>query len=149
MSISLPESFVSWYRVLPKPTALLHDHSNDPFLRRNSSPLQHHISSDKPFKAASDTVAERRITVPSIAYNDIPRPSVPVRSPLRNSIVPIRGASADECPGTRKRTASLMEDSPRSRDLSPQPELSQSKFCLCQPDPKIPRPRNGTCAFLL
>ena len=148
MSISIPDPSISWYRVLPKPIALLHDRFSDPFPRRSSSLLQHHITSDKSFEAVSDTVAERRTTVPSIAYNDLPRSSPPSRSPLRNSIVSVGSSYTDEGLVTRKRTASLMEDDPRSRDPSPQTEEAGHKFCLCQPDPKIPRPRNGRCAFL-
>ena len=147
MSISIPEPSISWYRVLPKPTALLHDHFNDPFSRRNSSLLQHHISSDNSFKAASDTTAGRRITVPSIAYSEPPRSSPPSHSPVRTSIVSIGTAYADEGPVTRKRAASLMEDDSQSRDQSPHNEEAGNQYCLCQPDPKIPRPRNGTCIF--
>jgi HMG box factor len=148
MSISIPDPSISWYRVLPKPVALLHDHFNDPFPRRDSSLLQHHITSDNSFKAVSDTIAGRRITVPSIAYSEIPRSSPQIHSPVRNSIVSIGSAYADEGPVTRKRTASLMEDGLQSPDRSPQHEESGNQFCLCQPDPKIPRPRNGTCFFL-
>jgi HMG box factor len=148
MSTSIPDPCISWYRVLPKPTALLHDHFNDPFPRQNSSLLQHHITSDKLCKAVSDAFPGRRITVPSIAYSEISRSSPPVRSPLRNSIGSIGSAYTDEGPVTRKRTASLMEEGPQSPDRPPRNEESGNQFCLCQPDPKIPRPRNGTCFFL-
>lgn len=147
MSISIPGPSISWYRVLPKPPALLHEHFNDPFPRRNSSLLQHHITSDKSFESVSDSIAGRRITVPSIAYSEIPRSSPRIDSPARNSIVSIGSAYTGDAPVSRKRTASLMEDGPHSRDPSPHSEEASNQFCLCQPDPKIPRPRNGTCSF--
>jgi HMG box factor len=57
---------------------------------------------------------------------------------------------------TRKRAASLNTDNSndlRIGDLALQSagfngpataDLARSQICLCQPDPKIPRPRNGT-----
>ena len=147
MSISIPDPTISWYRVLPKPLALRNDHFNDPFSKCNSSLLQHHITSDKSLTAASDITAGRRITVPSIAYTEIPSSSSPSHSPARTSIVSIGSAYTDEGQVARKRAASLMEDNSQSRDQSPQNEDSANQYCLCQPDPKIPRPRNGTCFF--
>jgi hypothetical protein len=148
MSLSIPEPSISWYRVLPKPTALLHDHFHDPFAIQNSSLLQHHITSHKHSKAPSNTSSERRITVPSIAYSEIPKSSPSIRSPLRDSLVSIGNAYTDEGPVTRKRTASLMEGDVQSPDRSSHKEESGHQFCLCQPDPKIPRPRNGMCFCL-
>jgi HMG box factor, other len=147
MSISIPDPSISWYRVLPKPPALLHEHFNDPFPRRNSSLLQHHITSDKSFGSVSDSIAGRRITVPSIAYSEIPRSSSRIDSPVRNSTISIGSTYTGDAPVSRKRSASLMEDGPRSRDPSPHSDEASNQFCLCQPDPKIPRPRNGTCSF--
>jgi HMG box factor len=147
MSSSIPSPSVSWYRVLPKPPALLYEHFNDPFPRLNSSLLQHHIASEKSFESASDGIAGRRITVPSIAYSEIPSSGPRIDSPIRNSIVSIGSTYTNDAPVSRKRTVSLMEDTPRSRDLSPHREEAGSQFCLCQPDPKIPRPRNGTRSF--
>jgi hypothetical protein len=149
MSISIPDPAISWYRVLPKPTALLHTRFNDPFAQQTSSLSQHHITSDKPSKAVSDTTPGRRITIPSIAYSEIPTSSPPTHSTARNSTVSIGSAYTDEDPVTGKRTASLMEDGGQSPDRSLRNEESGDQFCLCQPDPKIPRPRNGKCSFFL
>ena len=148
MSLSVPEPSISWYRVLPKPTALLHDHFHDPFAAQNNSLLHHHIASHKSSKAPSNTSPGRRITVPSIAYSEIPKSSLSIHSPPRDSLVPIGNAYTDECPVIRKRTASLMEGDVQSPDRSSQKEQSGNQFCLCQPDPKIPRPRNGMCFCL-
>lgn len=145
MSISVPDPSISWYRVLPKPTALLYDNFHRPF--SNDSLLQHHINSDESFNAVSDTSAGRRITVPSIAYSETLRSTQPIQSPVRDSIGSIGSAYIDDDPVTRKRKASLMEDGRQPQDQSPQNEESENQLCLCQPDPKIPRPRNGTCVL--
>lgn len=145
MSLSMPDQTVPWNRVLPKPTALLHDYFNDPFSRRDSSLLQHHVTSDRISGAVSDDSASRRLTVPSIAYSEAPRS--PVRPSVSDSKTSVSTLRIDEGAIARKRTASLMEDDLPSRDPSPmiedQAEDSPNQFCLCQPDPKIPRPRNG------
>ena len=50
---------------------------------------------------------------------------------------------------------SIAEDTPMvDRSSSSSPEKisavkDSSNFCLCQPDPRIPRPRNGTISFFL
>src|SRR5437763_15026940 len=150
MSLSVPEPSISWYRVLPKPTALLHDHFHDPFATHNSSLLQHHIPpSHKSSQGPSNASSERRITVPSIAYSEIPKSGSSIPSPLKDSLVPIGNAYTDDGPATRKRTVSLMEGDAQSADRSFQKDESGNQFCLCQPDPKIPRPRNGTCLFFV
>lgn len=146
MSFSIPTQSISWNRVLPKP-----DYFNEPFPRRNSSLLQHHITSDKSFQPISDNIVGRRITVPSIAYSETPRCSSPTQSIVSSSRGSFSTFYTNEVPITRKRTASLMEDDLKSREPSPstqnQNEESTNHFCLCQPDPKIPRPRNGKCFF--
>lgn len=59
---------------------------------------------------------------------------------------------------TRKRAASLNTEAANQRfgqlGLSSatypnQPPTAREQVCLCQPDPKIPRPRNGACCFLI
>lgn len=148
MSLSVPDESISWNRVLPKPTTLLHDHFNDPFPRRDSSLLHHYITSDKSYRPASDDGSQRRLTVPSIAYSEVSRfDQPPLLSPVRNSNDPASAIYVKEGFISNKRTASLMEHETESREPSPsaqnQSEESGNHFCLCQPDPKIPRPRNG------
>jgi HMG box factor, other len=137
---------LSWDRVLPAPHALLNGHSNDLLPRGSSSLLQHHLVSSRDLLVSPK---DRRSTVPSISYHVEPR---------RNSFLPqlARGSqdssASDQSaigPLTRKRAASLMADDSKTRETSPattQGSISENanQFCLCQPDPKIPRPRNGT-----
>jgi len=97
---------------------------------------------------------------------DTPRSPVSIStdSSRRGSLTTIHPAKDSEPPTpvsppfrlTRKRAASLNTESvnlpPRISDLAlnsastsvpPTAELSREQVCLCQPDPKIPRPRNG------
>ncbi|KAF7511998.1 hypothetical protein GJ744_002711 [Endocarpon pusillum] len=141
---------LSWDRVLPAPSALLNANAKDLLPTRSSSLLQHHLFSPKHLPQP-ESPRDRRSTVPSIAYQVNTRinpiPSIPLRAPQDLS------ASGERAIGsvTRKRAASLMADEPEARETSPatthdsNPETT-NQFCLCQPDPKIPRPRN---AFIL
>ena len=152
MSLSMPDQSFSWNRVLPKPTALLYDHLNDPFGRRNSSLLQHHIVSDKPSAITSDDSVGRRITVPSIAYSTTPSSEAQIQYTVKNSSEPAPTIDVNEGLVIRKRNLSLMDDDSDSRDPSPltqnHSDETGNQFCLCQPDPKIPRPRNGMYLIL-
>lgn len=145
MTTPMPDHSFSWDRVLPAPSALLNGNANDILPRRSSSLLQHHLFSSKHLP---ESPRDRRSTVPSIAYQ--------VNTRI-NPIPPIPfGASHDFSSSgeletgslTRKRAASLMADESETRETSPatthdsNPETT-NQFCLCQPDPKIPRPRNG------
>lgn len=66
---------------------------------------------------------------------------------------PISDSASSSTRMTRKRAADLanLEDSNRTvnqeQEISPQreqrPAATPAHICLCQPDPKIPRPRNG------
>jgi HMG box factor, other len=146
MTAFMPNHSLSWDRVLPAPHALLNGNANDLLPRRSSSLLQHHLFSPKDLL---DSPRDRRSTVPSISYQaDLricPIPPIPQRG--------FQDSSASDQPETgpltRKRAASLMADESKIRDPSPattQDPISEkaNQFCLCQPDPKIPRPRNGT-----
>ena len=144
MTLSTPDSSISWNRVLPKPSALLDDQLSDPFVRRNSSILQQNLTWDKFPRERVEISSGRRSTVPSICYRGTPASIPPDQSSPRepkNS-----PESPDEGPLTRKRTASLMEDKSNRSSSAAIEQIGEpaSHFCLCQPDPKIPRPRNGT-----
>lgn len=151
MTASRPNPSLSWDRVLPAPDALLNGSSKDVLPRRSSSLLQHHLFSSKD---RLEGQKDRRSTVPSISYQVDSRtspvpPIPPPRCPLDISH-PTQLATGAL---TRKRAASLMADESTPRETSPAatqgsiPE-STNQFCLCQPDPKIPRPRNGTSLSL-
>lgn len=148
---------LSWDRVLPAPQALLNGHANHELPRRSSSLLQHHLFSSKDLL---DSPRDRRSTVPALSYYPEPacwRTSQPIPA-LKIARASQDSSSSTSAPGpdqivqnqlSRKRTASLMADEPKARATSPATTQGSNsdnagQFCLCQPDPKIPRPRNGT-----
>jgi hypothetical protein len=146
MTASMPKPSLSWNRVLPAPHALLNGNADDKLSRRSSSLLQHHLFSSRDLV---DSSRDRRSTVPSISYQLNPSNSTISPAPslaaqdFTTASQPVSG------PLTRKRAASLMADEAKSRETSPattHESISEAtnQFCLCQPDPKIPRPRNGT-----
>jgi len=152
MTASMPKPSLSWDRVLPAPHALLNGNADEILPRRSSSLLQHHLFSSKDLL---DSSRDRRSTVPSIAYQVNPSNSTvcPALSLAAQDFPVARDFSAASQPAsgplTRKRAATLMADEAKSRETSPattHDSISEAtnQFCLCQPDPKIPRPRNGT-----
>jgi hypothetical protein len=62
---------------------------------------------------------------------------------------PLRRSSTVTGRMTRKRTAeeaeSLQSDQDPERDQTDSAGPATAHICLCQPAPKIPRPRNGAC----
>lgn len=142
----MPNPSLSWDRVLPAPHALLNGNVNDLHPRRSSSLLQHHLFSSKDLL---ESPKDRRSTVPSISYQVDPKITPNPRIPPRGSLDSSASDQSATGPLTRKPAALLMADDSKTRETSPattQDSNSEAtnQFCLCQPDPKIPRPRNGT-----
>lgn len=150
MTASMP-NHSSWDRVLPAPHALLNGNANDLLTRRSSSLLQHHLFSSKDLL---ESPRDRRSTVPSISYQVKPTISPTSQILPRGSVDSFTSDQPATGPLTRKRAASLMADESKTREISPattQESNSETtnQFCLCQPDPKIPRPRNGRSLALI
>lgn len=143
---------MSFDRVLPIPPALHNDQVVMP-PRQTSNLLEHKImnvehppSSSPPILGEAYTNSLPQIHLSSInrakmAYNNVPASMSPM-DPYRN-IVP---QLSKDLP-LRKRSS----HSERSSSASPvhlassREQQPVAQFCLCQPDPKIPRPRNGKC----
>ncbi|EAW10527.1 putative HMG box transcriptional regulator [Aspergillus clavatus NRRL 1] len=151
---------MSYDRVLPKPSALLHDAPPVNLPRRSSNLLEHKIMNDEAAKVAIidhpvDTASCRfapslpstglpqvhlsslnraKITLNKIASNP-PTDSANLGAPLPARTMPLRERSSQ----SERSSSSSPVKSTASKD-------SVTHFCLCQPDPKIPRPRN---AFIL
>ena len=99
-----------------------------------------------------ETVDERRRN--TISTRSIHRPPT---SP--ESQTPLTPEESPPYRSTRKRTASTVEEedvrSYGSAELSPSHGRASSgdssavQVCICQPDPKIPRPRNGESKILI
>lgn len=141
-SSSMDAPSVSWYRVLPKPPSLYNHEYPTQKARRDSSLLQHKIVHEPYSRHPLDGTRYRRNTLDSIPARPS-RATSPDLIPLSQTTERLRIGAL-----TRKRAASQMavEESPRSASpASPSTNTAEptTQFCLCQPDPKIPRPRNG------
>lgn len=74
-------------------------------------------------------------------------------SPSENSKAPLTPEESPPSRPTRKRSANVVEEEDKaieSHETSPVHTRASSgdstaHVCICQPDPKIPRPRNGNC----
>lgn len=124
MALSVPHLSTTWDRTLPNPASLL---ANGIESRRSSSLLQHHISSDQ-FLTPAVNESSRRNTVPCITRSENDRDH------LYNEQEYLKHCQESSMSGE-----SPTESSP---ECASPPETS-SGYCLCIPDPKIPRPRNG------
>lgn len=153
MTLSVLDPSSAWDRTLPKPDAILQDLPEGTFARRSSSLMQHHLVSRNLSQEVHEGDLARRRTVPCISHHER-RPSGVDGGQTRM----IDGTSRDPAslppavlgPLTRKREASLMADESHSGPESPSSPPTgdgAKEFCLCQPDPKIPRPRNGEFHF--
>ena len=153
MTLSMPDPSSAWDRTLPKPDAILQTLPEGTFTRRGSSLLQHHLVSRSLSQEILEKDLGRRSTVPCISYNER-RPSGVNGGQTRmvdsTSYDPALLPTVALGPLTRKRDASDMTEESHSGSKSPSSPVAGEgvkEFCLCQPDPKIPRPRNGECCF--
>ncbi|KKK19460.1 hypothetical protein ARAM_004135 [Aspergillus rambellii] len=147
---------MSYDRVLPKPPALHYDSSQVSLSRPTSNLLEHKIMNDD-----IAMVDRGDVTAPSYRYSD-GLPQVHLSS-LNRTKIALNKVTATAAPVDASKSAAALTTkslplrergsvSERSSSSSPVksapsgPRESVTQFCLCQPDPKIPRPRN---AFIL
>ncbi|EEQ84927.1 HMG box transcriptional regulator [Blastomyces dermatitidis ER-3] len=143
---------MSWDRVLPKPPALYYDPIGRDFPTRTSTPVDHQIMIDKFSKIADEESCHQSVGLESRALGasllraTIPSPETSVLAEVPPLISPI----------ARKRPCSLITSEAARQERSASSSSSKStsskessslQFCLCQPDPKIPRPRNAFILF--
>ena len=135
---------MSWDRVLPAPAGLHYDSTQV----RPSNLLDHKIMNELP--KAHGPLAYRPEPV---KYADI-RPSGVTQAHQQmacfsrpKSAIP--KIESDEfiqevrSPGPMVSTRDHSRSSSSSGSTSPVRSKERQSFCLCQPDPKVPRPRNG------
>ena len=141
MTLSISNEPSPWHRTtthLPKPkrASLLSDATIDPFpqrVTRSASLLEHHIVRG-PYEPTQPEENGRRRSLAYLPEHRLPPPGL---------VLPSIEDPYD--PSGRKRKASDMsekEDGSSSPNSTGQPPEAQG-YCLCQPEPKIPRPRNG------
>ncbi|KAL8642995.1 MAG: hypothetical protein Q9228_000394 [Teloschistes exilis] len=141
---------MSYDRVLPPPAALVNQDQSGHWIPRRDSLLHNSIMADR-----HASISENGTTSQSLTYAPSSPPPAGHRAPAHPS-----DPSADNVtpPKTRSRSSatlsnesSNMPDPPMSSSQASLTERntewnSASSICLCQPDPKVPRPRN---AFIL
>lgn len=125
MAVSVHPSNVTWYRTLPNPAAHLRNGAEP---RRSSSLLQHHISSHEFTTPAADETGKHA----AISY-----------SPPMNEAQKVQ-SDGEQAYSRQRQHSAVSEDSMTefsSEDTGP--IENPPGYCLCTPEPKIPRPRNG------
>ncbi|KAL8744201.1 MAG: hypothetical protein Q9190_003529 [Brigantiaea leucoxantha] len=135
---------MSYHRVLPPPPALATQSSNAPWLPRPDSLLQNQIMTDENSKSNQNGHGNQGLASSSA-------PSSPVQDKASSSPVHHR---QEESSGARTRSSGPVSSEGEKRLQRRLPFISKetvnwdspSSICLCQPDPKVPRPRN---AFIL
>ena len=145
---------MSFDRVLPKPTALHYEASQGPLPRKTSNLLEHKIMNDDSKMAVDQPHPHpHRDGGPvgaSCRYaTDMRSSGVPPLA-LNRAKIALNKISSSASGESSKPVAPLLtkDISFRDRSSSSSPVKSAvvkepGQFCLCQPDPKIPRPRNG------
>lgn len=143
---------MSFDRVLPKPAALRYDKVAMAMPPRQTSNLLEHkiMNVDHPSASPSSLGDGYANSLPQVhlssinrnkmAFNNVAASSGPME-PLKHIVpqlskeLPIRERSS--------RSERPFSSSPVKSTSSSKDQQVATQFCLCQPDPKIPRPRNG------
>ncbi|KAL1969511.1 hypothetical protein VTN77DRAFT_8949 [Rasamsonia byssochlamydoides] len=155
---------MSFDRVLPRPAAL-YDEPTGRINRQTSSLLEHKIMYNPHGLPPVTTVVTDRIdglpiSRPNGSYHHLAEPTNCSTALSQMQILSLNQekVAQNQIPvrilTTTKQVAPVLADevSPTDRSTSSSPTKTESakgsvtQFCLCQPDPKIPRPRN---AFIL
>lgn len=154
---------MSYDRVLPNPVALRYE-SAQVTLPRSSNLLDHKIMAEELSAMAMRHPADGGPVGPSVRYSDTrsavhqthqhisqnaskephPHPHLhPHKMSSNGSVKPVGPMiSTKELPLRDRSDRSSSSSASSNSPIKSQKE-SAMQFCLCQPDPKIPRPRNG------
>lgn len=157
MTLSISDQPSQWHRVTAR-HSLLSDATIDPFPYRTSrtaSLLDHHIVRDQR-QDAGIIDNGRRGTVPYLPPVATPIAPPPPPPPPPQHLpappdprIPPPLILPDQFhdPESRKRSIQMASQDHHSEESSSPTSIGHidgsSSFCLCQPEPKIPRPRNG------
>lgn len=140
---------MSFHRVLP----LLSDQAlRDQWAIQPDTLISSKIMPDKTTRAAASE--NKSPTPPPRSLSSPPEEEVQ-RSPGEESLEDYespkqRTHSLSQAVKTSNRSSRTDQSSlPRKSVVESWQEDSPSSICLCQPDPKVPRPRNGTCTIVV
>ena len=149
MTLSISEQPSQWHRITAR-HSLLSDATIDPFPHRGSrtaSLLDHHIVRDhhKDARIVDNGTRSTVTYLPPIAPPVAPPPPPP--QPDARIPHPLVHPDHFHDPVGRKRSHQTMASQDHSEGSSSPTSIGHidgsGTFCLCQPEPKIPRPRNG------
>ncbi|KAL8873205.1 MAG: hypothetical protein Q9174_001288 [Haloplaca sp. 1 TL-2023] len=142
---------MSFHRVLPPPKALADPSHSGSWIPRRDSLLQNSIMADSNPKTREDKTQDKSLNTAQ------PRaPAIDNRESSQPSDISAEGD--DPPPRTRARSSATLSNESSNPSDQPVPSArasiteqntewnTPSSFCLCQPEPKVPRPRN---AFIL
>lgn len=136
---------MSWDRVLPAPAGLHYDSTQV----RPSDLLDHKIMTDSRkahdqfFLPETIKYADIRSNVPQMHQHLSPYSQPKSTSSLKPGSVDYRDIKP-QGPIITTKDISRSSSSSGSGSSSPTKSVKErDSFCLCQPDPKVPRPRNG------
>ncbi|KAL9592730.1 MAG: hypothetical protein Q9179_006429, partial [Wetmoreana sp. 5 TL-2023] len=141
---------MSYHRILPPPPALTNQDRTGGWVPRRDSLLQNKIMAENSFKTIANKTRDKSLT--SVQSNPSPTDN-------RDTSQPSDALVEEDIISSKARTRSSATLSNESSNPSDQPTTTRdsiteentawntpSSICLCQPDPKVPRPRN---AFIL
>ncbi|KAI4127212.1 MAG: hypothetical protein LQ338_003331 [Usnochroma carphineum] len=140
---------MSYHRVLPPPSALANQDLAGQWLPRRDTLLQNKIMADM-----NSNSNENKVQVMSPASDSLLGPPL---TDYRESSPQLSDASEEDVPAspkTRTRSSATLSNEGSNPSQSSVDFVTEentrwnapSSICLCQPDPKVPRPRN---AFIL
>ena len=143
---------MSFHRVLPLPPKLSDQALRDRWAIQPDTLISSKIMPDETTGAAA---SEHKPSTPAPRSSSSPPEERGQRSPGEESLEDYespkhRAHSLSQAAKTDNRSSRADQSSlPRKSVVEKWQEDSPSSICLCQPDPKIPRPRNGTCTPFL
>ena len=132
---------MSYHRVLPRPSTLPQHRDTIPWSRVSHAQSPDKVMTSDTSKPALQTTKKYSIPGPG----NFPRAREQMSSsPSSESVNDFEETKSTECEPSAQISRQEPRDSGRRLPLTPwQQENSPTQICLCQPDPKIPRPRNG------
>ena len=142
---------MSFHRVLPLLPALSDQALRDRWAVQPDTLLSSKIMPDETARAAASE--QHQSPTPAPRSSSSPPEDAVQRSPGEESLEDyespkLRTHSLSQAGGTGNRSSRADQSSlPRKSVVEKWQDDSPSSICLCQPDPKVPRPRNGICTI--
>ena len=146
---------MSFHRVLPLLPALSDHALRDRWAVQPDTLLSSKIMPDDTAGAAASETHQSPTPARRRSLSSPREEGIVQRSPGEESLEDyespkLRTHSLSQAARTSNRSSRADQSSlPRKSVVEKWQEDSPSSICLCQPDPKVPRPRNGTCTTFL